>query len=238
MSMELKEIVKTIKETEKLANTEIETVPPAGRPGIQMAIKQAKVSLPRLFNQYADALFAKSLILYPVGDKDKQVLFAQLANKVGKTITCDGDALYEYLTDRVEPSMGNRRQFTVNQLLAVDHALKGICTDLNLNIPQMPTLKGLPDITDHSGLVQYVKHLVILSNGYDVTIPYLRDLIYKSAYSSDFSNKVLTVVMLNTIGTDQSKLSSLFIKSVVVNLNQEVTEEFVTKTIKDAFKTK
>jgi len=234
----LETIVQSIKSAQEAISRDFSTIPIAARNGFIMAANQAKVQLKSLKREYEEVLLSKSIGFLTTGDAEKQQLFADIASKVGKSIIVDGDGLYKGYATFLSPTIGHHNQFTVNQLSKLEMLMQETAASLDLDRANYPVLQNLNTVNNYKELVAYVESLVTASNGYRLTVPFIRNLISNKAFETGFNSKVLTAVIQNTNPINQIYLSKIFTKSVVVDLNpvEIVNEDFVNKTIRNAFK--
>ena len=234
----LDEIVTDIKTNQELVSRDLSPFPTAARAGLIMAANQAKTALKKLKAEYADTLLAKSIGFFVTGTIEQQKAFAELAAKLGKSITVDGDVMYQAYAVFLSPTVGHHKEFTINQLTKLEGLLQETSVTLDLERAKYPEIKGNNMVSDFAALVAYIKELTVASNGYNIAVPYIRNLISNKAIETNFNNKVLTVVTLNTNQLDQANYSKLFTKTVTIDLNkvESIDEDFVNKTLRDAFK--
>lgn len=234
----LEDIVAEMKTNQDIVSRDLSPLPTAARGGLIMAANQAKTALKKLKAEYEEVLFSKSIGFFPTGSVEQQQKFADLATKLGKSITVDGDVMYKAFATFLAPTVGHHKEFTINQLTKLETLLQETSSALSLDQANYPEIRGNNTVPDFASLVAYIKQLVVTSNGYKIVTPYLRDLISNKAIATNFNNKVLTVVTLNSNQIDQANLSKLYTKSVLIDLTdvESINDDFVNKTLRDAFK--
>jgi hypothetical protein len=230
-------IVEDIKADLFAINRDVSLIPIAGRNGFIMQANQAKQNIKKLRLEYEETLLSKSIGFFLTGPVDKQQAFADLSIKLGKSVVVDNDLMYRGYATFLTPTIGHHKEFTINQLTKLDGLLQGTSDILGLDRSNYPEVMMPNGVNNYDELTAYVKKVVIKSNGYKITTPFLRNVIATKAFEGNFGNKVLTTVILNTDDRDQNNLNQIFTKSITVDLDQiEIAEEFVNKTIRDAFK--
>ena len=226
---QLPEILKEYKETAKLAQTNLDAVPAATRPGFAVAIRQAQERLPSLKAEYLARELKNSVAAFAVGDEAKQVKFADVSREVGGTITVDARAAYEKMAKKVEPSIGRSREFSMYQSSLLDQALKELAEDTGYT-GKFETVKfrQLKIVNTHEELVDYIRELVFASNGVTPAIIAAQNTILTESLKNDFTGKVLAVVVVNSEPIDRQAIGSMFTKTAEARVDEveEVDERF------------
>ena len=235
----LEEIVKDINDAYEAMNRDLTKIPIAGRTGFIMAANQAKQNMPALKKEYEQTLFNKSIVFFPEGTSEEQNKFAELAVKLGKAIIVDAKSMYRGYATLIAPTVGHHKQFTIQQLTKLEMLMQETCLLLNLERANYPVINGDNTVNTHDELVNFISRMVTESNGYNLTVPYLRNLISNRALDTKFNSKVLLVVVLDADENLQNNLETSFTKSFTTTLSdveEDKQEDFVNKTLRSAFK--
>jgi hypothetical protein len=135
--------------------------------------------------------------------------------------------------------MGGKREFSVTQVGQLDTALKVLVAktgyDGRLNRISISSLQVVPN---REKLVNYIKELVIRTNGSTPSVVAAQDSLVNAAMKAKFTGKRLVVVVRNATSTDRSALMGLFTRVVKVNVDEAevVDERFARDVIEGALK--
>lgn len=227
----LSDILTDYQKATKQAAKDLDAVPEATRPAHAVAIRAAKDALPRLRSEYFQRIMKNAYGFIVTGDEEKSKQFTQIAAESG-AIVIDGDALYNDLANRIQPTIGGRREFSVTQEGHLNEILRELVEatghEGKLNRVSIKELRVIPT---KERLVEYVRELVMRYNG---TLPAqfrMQADITAQALLKGFAGKNLVVVIQ---GSSVNAPAANFFKRVTrvdVDAVDEVNEKFARDTI-------
>ncbi len=201
----LEEIMKDIRATEARAATDVNLIPRATRAAFEIAVRQANERLVELRAEYRARVFSNIAAFFVTGER--QAEFVATAEKNHGTIPFDATKLYRMIADRVEPSMGRNREFTINQWGLFVAAIRdvAVASGLTGSLPS-PKLSGnsvvkLPTSQD---LVAFLRNLIRTAMGDSLFIAYAGNEISTAALAAGLTEQPVTVAVINA-GIDESR---------------------------------
>lgn len=229
------------KNAQKTAKLNLDSVPATTRAGFGIRIRQAEQALPELKREYLTRILNNSIAFFTRGSAEQAAKFAAAAAVAGSTFTVRADACYERLADRVEPSIGRTKQFSITQVNLVNQALKELMDDTGY--PDKLSSVSLIDLrvmTTRAALVSYIRAIVVKANGCVPVAVAAQNSLLKQALDTDFSGKRLAVVVTGVDPVERTTLASMFGKVISVDLpdGQEIDEGFARKVFEKAMKPK
>lgn len=218
---QLPEILADYTSAKKKADRDLDSVPESTRAGFGIAKRKAAEAIPNLKAEYLTRALKSSIVAFAVGDEAKAKEFADVASKVGGAITVDARAPYEKIAQRIAPSLGRSKQFSVDQAHLLDQALKELAEDTGyLGKFESTKIRTLKVIANSDVLVDYVRELVFASNGVTPSVIAAQNQILNQALKAGFEGKVLAVVVLNAEPIDRQAISSMFTKVLEAKVNE------------------
>jgi hypothetical protein len=180
MSRELKDIIKDIRETEKLACTKEADVPYKNRPGMGIAIRTACERLPTLIEELkATAIPSRLSAVYATGDAAVIAEAAAFLEKNGG-IVINANEIYNKICADIEPTYDRSRSFNTTQHNIMLRGIREIAQALEYdNLPAPPYKETL------------------CKNDLE-TLAHIRKVI-RSSIGDEFSKKYLTKALVNAI---------------------------------------
>jgi hypothetical protein len=232
------QLVADIKQNEQIAATQLEAKPAATRTAFQLAVADAKNALRGLKADYRRRILINAVGFVVSGPKVAE--FVATAKAVApQIITLDAEKFWNDLAERIEPSFGASREFTVHQLGVLIQALREAALDAgvqaDLPMPQLRDQLALPTRAD---VVSFLRD-VVGPVGEVLNSTALSNQLVDQALASDFTGTVLVAMVVNADNTSERELGAVFANrfEVATDVDTEVTEEFVTKVF-DASKKK
>jgi hypothetical protein len=218
---QLPEILAEYRSAKDKADRNLDSVPESTRPGFGIAKRKAQEAIPNLKAEYLTRLLKNSVAAFAVGDDGKARQFATVAAKVGGTITVDARAPYEKMADRIAPSIGRSKQFSVDQASLLDQALKELAQDTGyLGKFENTSFRTLKVIPDRDSLVDYIRELVTASNGLTPAIIAAQNQILNESLKVGFDGKTLAVVVINAEPIDRQAIASMFTKTLEARVDE------------------
>lgn len=224
---QLNEIMVAYRSASKKANLNLDSVQESTRAGFAMAKRQAQDALPNLRAEFLARALKNSIAAFAVGDEARAKEFAKVAAVAGGTFTIDARAAFEKMADLVGPSIGRTREFSQHQAALLDQGLKTLAEDTGYTgrLEQV-RFRTLRIVKTRDDLVDYVRELCYASNGVTPTFIAAQNQILNQALTSEFTGKVLAVVVLNAEPQDRQALGSMFTKVLEARVDEvEVIDE-------------
>jgi hypothetical protein len=240
---DLKELVKELVVTQKRAATDLEAVPPQTRASMTSMVRASQEKLAGLKAEYFNRVRASSLGMFLFGEAPRVAAFTEIASTEAGVFLIQGDALYQRLADKIEPSFGHTREFGSSQLGMLIDELKLIeRKELDIARPwRMPEMKAIRAIKDRIELVSYIRQLVQSAVGDDLLRLYLNQKVNQAAYDVQFAGKLLPVAIVGLDPTEVSALTALFTNAITVEVGTsedgEVTKDYVLNRLSAVRKT-
>jgi hypothetical protein len=237
----LKELLRQIVETEKLANIDTEAWDWRTRSSITNTVNEAKDRLVPLRKQYFDRIAEMTIGIFVIGDEAEA--FAKIAADEGGTLTVHADALYSRIADLIEPVLADSREFGIMAFSKLTQGITDVGHELNVKAMDLPKYKDGRVLT-RKDLVERVRGTIRDTFGDDLNRLYIAAEIQKQAYATRFSATALPVVLIGLECADEARgLESCVAKfgSNVFTKGSTVDREYVFKvfaTVKEKFKTK
>lgn len=129
--MTIEEAHKKLVELKADAAIDLEAIDFRVRPGMATRRKAAINELPHASAQYRSILRENTYAILVVGPEDKAAKFLDVVEEEDSSVVIDNaNEVYESLADEVEPSIGSRREWTINQDMLLDAALAELLTDM------------------------------------------------------------------------------------------------------------
>lgn len=223
---------------EELAKKDLDSVPVTSRPGWGIAIRQAKDKLPSLRAEYLTRILKNSVGFFVDGDDAKALKFSEIAAKNGAFVV-DAAAIFNALADKVQASIGGRKEFSVTQISLLDSALKDLLTSAGYDGRlERVTMASLQVVSTRERLVSYIRELVVNSNGFTASVIAAQSALLAQALKDKFDGKVLVVVVRNASSVDRAGLAGLFTRTAKVDVDavDEIDERFARDTIMGVLK--
>lgn len=228
-------IINDINVCQQHAATQLDAIHPSVRPGFEMAAREARENLVRLRQEYEQRIFSQAVAFFLAGDKEKVARFVELAHKLGNVFIANGSAVYEQLADRVEPTLGASREFSVNQLHEVILGIREIAVNAGLRgeLPA-PRLHNLRAVQTRDELVFYIHELVASAMGESLNTIFVSQKLIDEALARRFDGQVLAAVVVNTTPVVAAALAQPFSTKtdVTIGTEDEVDEAFVLRVFK------
>lgn len=233
----LKELQSTIED----ANVDLDMKPYAVRGGFSMRKNDAVLAVPRLREEYKSRIFGNMVFVFARGDTDKTRAFVDVARQEAGVFTVDADEIYRLLTDKIDRTIGQHREFTVHQFTilndGIDDYTKGSERDLTVPASAMRALDSTPTKED---LVNYVRALVTSVHGTALVERFASEQVVDQALDDSFSGKIAALVVTNASEAVEQALAGMakVARTSVVDCNvaESIDRTFAINTIKEAQK--
>jgi len=232
----LSDILLDYQKATKLAAKDLDSVPEIVRPAHAVAIRGAKDSLPRLRHEYFERIMKNAYGFFVTGDEEKGEQFAKIAADSG-AIVIDGDAIFKDVANRIQPTIGGRREFSVTQESHLNEALRELveATGHEGKMNRV-SIKELRVIATKEALVEYVRELI---TRYNATTPVqfrMQADITAQALLKNFAGKNLVVVIRGSVTNAPAATFFKRVTKVDVDSVDEVNEKFARDTIMGVLK--
>lgn len=234
MHRNLTEILSDIEAASEIANRDLFDISPRLHAGHQMAVREAKERVGTLTNEYAQALLSNTAGLFTAGDPVKCAEFAKLAAEECGTLTVDVGEMYLEIARAIEPTLGQRREFSFTQLEIVMRSLFDVANRLKLKgsmaVPRLPESLVVETLAD---VAECVKKLVTEANGHALMVEYSKNAMVERGLAAKFDGKVTRVVILNVGEAEANALKDSFRSRRIVTITPEtvVDASFAIATV-------
>lgn len=234
MHRNLTDILADIDTATETANQDLSDVPARLQGAWQMAVREAKEAVVALTEEYSKALLANTAGLFAAGEPTKCAQFSKLSASECGTLTVHVDELYVQMAQEVEPTLGARREFGINQLAIVVRQMRDTGNRLKLTgslaIPRVPETLVVETTED---VVACIKKLVTESNGHGLMVEFTKQAIIDRGLHAKYSDKTTRVVILGTGEPEALALKNTFRSRRIVTITPEtvVDESFAIATV-------
>lgn len=229
---DLKELVKELAVTKKRASTDLEAVPYQTRASMTSMVQAAKEKLAELEKEYFTRVRLSSLGMFLFGEPVRVATFAEIASEEAGVFLVQGDALYQRLADKVEPSLGPTREFGTHQLGILIDELKLIMRrELDIRTMKLPEMYESPALKDRIALVAHIRRLIQRAVGDDLLRLWINKQVNELALGAQFSGKLFPVAIVGLDLREVTGLIPLFTNAMTVEVGTsddgEVNKEYV-----------
>jgi hypothetical protein len=232
----LSDVLTEYASAQKLAKQDLDSVPATTRSGFANRKREAQDRLPKLRIEYLTMILRNSAGFFLEGNDAETKAFTSFA-KANGAFEVDAAEIFEKLADKVMRSIGPRREFSITQIGLLDQALRELVEATGYKEKlKIPALRELRVVQTREHLVNYIRELVVGSNGGTPSRVAAQASLLDQTFKAKFADKRLIVVVRNATASDRAALAGLFTKMVTVDLDQagEVTEKFVKDTVVEA----
>lgn len=229
--MDLKQLVKQLADTRKLANTDLEAVHRNVRPSMTMMVNDAKDRLEKLKHEYSQYLRSNTLGLFLFGDPSRVNKFFEIAAEEAGMNLIQGDTLYQRIADRVEPSLGMSREFGPTQMQMMIQELDDIAKEMGIRRMDKPRLAELSATPDRISLVAYIRKLTRAVLDDELLRLFLDRRINEMAIDQQFAGKSFPLCVVGLDPVEVPGLAAIFTNSFTVDVGTssdgEVNKDYV-----------
>lgn len=228
---DMKQLVKDLAETQVLAKTDLEAVPWQTRNSITSMVKDAQERVTKLRDEYQRQLRSNTLGLFLFGEPERVARFMEIAAEEAGVNLIQGDKLYQDLADKVEPTLGDSREFGPTQLQGLHLGLNELMKAQDIRRMPLPRLQELTAVQDRIELVQHIRKLVRDALGDDLLRLVIDRRINELAVEQQFAGKVFPVAIVGLDPTEVQSLVPIFTNSTSIQVGTsedgEVTKDYV-----------
>lgn len=228
-----KTILEDYKRVELISKRDLNMVDPRTRPGHEAAMRKARLDLPKMRIEYLSAISKKSFGFFVSGDAEKAQKFATIAAESG-AFTVNAAAIFDVLADRIQPSIGGRKEFSVTQVGLLDQGLRELVQKTGYSgTLNRVDIKSIRVVSNREQLVAYIRELVMRTNGTTPSAVFAQGEIIRQALAQDFTGQRMVVTVLNATNLDRTALSGLFTKTAMIDVDsvEAVNERFAKDSI-------
>lgn len=234
--MTLEAVLNKLEETQKLANTNLEDIPPTTRGAWGAAIDEAKKKIGDLRAQLKDAILKNGVAIFLGGDSAKANEFAKLIHDEGEALVVDAKALYHRLASRVEAGIAPSRQWGVQETYLLHLGLQDVMQEVGLTEMPMPSRTVMPHVPTAEDVVNHIRTIVRNACGDLLNRMYIEEQAANDAIKIRYMNSVVPVAILNAEKDEVDGLGKVFAKgsaTVIISSDDNIDREFMIKTFKD-----
>jgi hypothetical protein len=233
----MRNLLNKIEQAKKLLDLQWEDIPPATRAGFEMAKHQAADSILTLTKELVKETIPGRLIGIFAKGPDAALDALQKLVETQGGIILNANQVYLDFTKEIEPSFGSDTTFKVASFIR----LSGLYRTLNedLGIEGFKSLDYVEmNCPTRLHIEKHVKKIVRNACGDALTIKFLTKHIVDTIVRDGLEGKFIPVVVTQADDTDFSSLSSLFHKTIQLNLTdaKEVTKENIFKALREVLK--
>jgi hypothetical protein len=233
---EIRDIIKDIRETEKLAVTKLDEVDYKYRGGMGVAIRNACEKLPKLLEEFKNSTIPHRLIaVFATGDETAISKVAEILTSNGGMVL-DANAMYKKIADAVEPSYYKGREFGTTQFGRLSDTLREIMAMVELNEMPSPTFSSQL-CCDTKATVNHIRKLVRACAQDALSMAYLKKMLSEELISKALEAKVIPILVTDVSSPEEKALINiLFSRSTSVEFSKDfqVTKNSVVKLFKSS----
>ncbi len=215
---DLKSLVKELALNQKRASVDLEAIPWQTRASIQNMKMDAVEKVSKLKEEYFRKVRSNTFGLFLFGDTDRVETFTSIAAEEAGVLTVKGDAIYQTLAAKIEPSLSNGREFGPTQLQGLIEGLRDLNMEMGIRTMQMPKLAEMSVINNRTQMVGYIRKLVQNVVGDDLLRMNVDQKINQAAVDTEFAGKLLPVAVTGLDREEIAALASLFTNAVTVEV--------------------
>ncbi len=245
MSSKIQQVLETLKDAQKLADTDPGSVPYNVRPGFTFRISEAQRQLTGLTEELlALTVPDRCLAVFAEGDKDVVQALADMLIEYDELVL-DAGKLYRDLAATIEPAFTPDRIFNTSQFALLVTEFQNRMIDLGVERPDVFEYKDGACFTV-GDTVKHVRTLVRSAVGDDLLLRTLKKQIVDAVIAADLDGPKLPIFVIGADPVEIPALSGLFSKSktrtfaagtkVTPELAGGLFESFKTKPEKPAKK--
>ena len=221
-------------EAKKDSEIDLDLFPMRTRAAHALRKREGEDSIVALKGKYTKRLFSNSIAFFPMGTKEQETKFAEIAETVGKTTTVDAHELYKTIAQTVSINMAGSEFFGPDQMAALITAIRPIAVDMGVMSMKSPEFEETVALKNADQVAEYVRKLVTKAVGDELNRLYLEQKLVAMSIKSGFDGNTFPVVLVNATPSEVQGLSGLFSVVAPVELEKgaEVTEQGVVSTFK------
>lgn len=230
---EIAQLLKKIKESEAIAkaeippNTEFKDV--AGYARLRVQSQEAAYTYTQQYLAYVKQHLG-GIILH--GPRAAQLEFAELAQKMGKTITFDSDKLYLGLTEKAFMMLGGKGSLTADQLALIYSEIRLLSrSELGIFRLRDPNTNWMFNYAwnTHESLADGIRKAVFDTNGVKLTAEALLKTVKDDCLANPNARTTIPVVFVGMKKAEEDEFKAAFGHGyIVVSVgNEPVTEDAV-----------
>lgn len=147
-----------MKQVKELAATELENWPPSGRPGMEVAVNQAKIQVKSLLGQYRTLMADNSAVVY-VNGTDEKCAKVEEEGRIQGTVVVDGSGLYRSIAENVYSKLGDQKRLLPVFVVEIQNQLNQAANSFNINASwlQVDTASYNAEIKGIADLIKIVR---------------------------------------------------------------------------------
>jgi hypothetical protein len=236
---EVKEIVKEIKETEKVAVINTNDLPYASRGGMGIAVRTACEKLPVLLDELKATIIPTKLVaVFAVGpDAITNKVAAFLEENGGLVV--DANGLYRGIAKAIEPTYGADRTFGVQQFGVMMREIRDLAGSLGYDELPAPQFDGNTSVLcrDEYQTSMHVREIIRKSIGDDFSRKFIVKNLTESVIKGAVDGRRIPILVLDTpTAEEKAALTVLFSSSTTYKFETDFTvdKQSISKIFKSS----
>lgn len=230
------EILKELKRLQKIADVDLENVPPIVRPGVEGAKREALEQIDEAKNKYKKSIRDAAIVVILHGDSQKQVAFADLASHLAETVTLDCHALYDNMAKELYVLADAKGAFPPSLMTDVVSALRTQVKGCGIRSIPGFDLGDKTEFKSEQELSEALRAAIRASSDDEVNKMVLEARLGDKALENAYAGAAIGVCLLNATVEEAGRLSNTLCagNNAVVEIpsNQTITDEYVINTLK------
>lgn len=231
MIRNIQEIVKEIKNTNAILNQDIENIPYAQRPAVEIAITRAREKLPKLLEEIKQLVIPYRLVgLFATGNENSINEVGQFLAK-NEGLVLDANKLYNDITALVEPSYGTEREFCTTQYHLMVQAVSSLAVDFGyLEVEPPKFINQMCPTKDDT--LKLIKEVVRdCGAGDQINVDLIKKTIIDWVVRCNIEAKQIPVLIVGvTNPVEKNKIATLFCRTIDYNFEANFTVNAKTIT--------
>lgn len=230
MTSKLETILKEIEQNERMASTELDTVPVYSRPGVEGAKRQAEENLKELKKEYAKTLKELSICIFLEGDAQDK--FASVAEAELDCFSADVDGLYKKVTAKSWPMVDQMGRFSVSNIQELIEVLRDEVRDCGVHSMPMIDVPADAVFQSEAEMCSMVKGAIRRVVSDELNLHFIESKFTKEALAAGYNTDVCCLLVKNATKEEQVGLSKLCAGTAVLTVPANPTAVNVERSIK------
>ena len=234
------EILKSLKENQKLADVDLENVPPTVRLGMDGAKRQAQDALEDLKKEYLQAIRANAIVVILQGDQEKQTAFADLSSHLAETLTLNCQGMYDSMAAALYPLVGSKGEFPASLMSDVIDALRGVVKGCGIRSIPGFDLGGDSYFFSQKELAVALRTAIRKSSDDDINKLVLENRLGNQALEVSYAGNAVGVCLVGATKEEADNLVKTLCagNNAIVEIpeGQVISDEYVVTTLKNVHK--
>lgn len=234
------EILKSLKTNQKLADVDLENVPPQVRPGMDGAKRQAQEAMEDLKKEYFQAIRSNAIVVILQGDKAKQAAFADLSSHLAETITLDCHGMYDTMATTLYPLVDKNGAFPSSLMSDVIDSLRAVVKGCGIRSIPGFDLGGGCFFHSQDELSTAIRNAIRKTSDDDINKLVLENKLGVTALELSYAGNAVGVCLVNASVEEADGLTKTLCagNNAVVEIpeGQVISDDYVVTTLKNVHK--